>query len=721
MTGKLYELDKELEIFNNYYRGKAMNIRQKYELKALAADGCVNLADIVKIFGINMRTVRYDFKTLEEYLFIHTGKNCIHIYNNQAKAVESERENILRIAESSHEDYYSNILTAEERALLILYDLCWRNNCITIQEMAEKYYVSRSTINTDIKEVKSYCEKEGIRLISKRGKGIFIEAGEADRRKYLAKIIREYTAVSKEDSKFDISIYRKWFDEKELVLLKRIITEVEEEFETFLDDIAFEALAIHVALSIERYRENAYYADTVNTKETDKNTLQYRMAKELLERVNDRLEIKLPESEVFYVSVHMGAKTSAIIKPMKYGDVFLEYYCLRVISKVSKRIENNLTSDEKLYDSLFQHLSACEYRMKNGLLLENPLKEELIKDYPKLYEIVKEVFEDIAEVNIINPSDDEMAYIMLHFAAAINRKKQNARRRIHAVVVCSTGIGTAELVVTELNRHFKLDIVGTVARHQLDNFLSRKEADIIITTVPLETKRPCVRVSPVLKKDDIVRISRQLLDMGFNIEEAEEPEGNISRTALLLKRLLQEYPSAEDEKLLIKKIEEFPEKIKKEKAGYKYMLSELVNEKSIRLNVSCGSWQEVVREAGKILIEKGDITSEYVKAVIDNVNEMGPYIVITKGVALPHATNKVGVNKTAMSLLTLKEPVNFGNESNDPVKYVFMLAAKDADSHLDALQDLVEFLEKKEFFDVMDDAEEPESIISYIKSNEMNS
>lgn len=209
--------------------------------------------------------------------------------------------------------------------------------------------------------------------------------------------------------------------------------------------------------------------------------------------------------------------------------------------------------------------------------------------------------------------------------------------------------------------------------------------------------------------------------MGFNIEEAEEPEGNISKTALLLKRLLQEYPSAEDEKLLIKKIEEFPEKIKKEKAGYKYMLSELVNEKSIRLNVSCGSWQEVVREAGKILIEKGDITSEYVKAVIDNVNEMGPYIVITKGVALPHATNKVGVNKTAMSLLTLKEPVNFGNESNDPVKYVFMLAAKDADSHLDALQDLVEFLEKKEFFDVMDDAKEPESIISYIKSNEMNS
>lgn len=148
------------------------------------------------------------------------------------------------------------------------------------------------------------------------------------------------------------------------------------------------------------------------------------------------------------------------------------------------------------------------------------------------------------------------------------------------------------------------------------------------------------------------------------------------------------------------------------------MLSELLNEQAILLDVLCRDWQECVRMAGKILVDKGDITEAYIQAVIDNVNEVGPYIVITKGVALPHATNKVGVNRTSMSFVRLSESVNFGNKSNDPVKYIFMLATTDANSHLGALQDLAEFLESKEFMAVLEAAEGPADIISYIKAHE---
>ena len=40
------------------------------------------------------------------------------------------------------------------------------------------------------------------------------------------------------------------------------------------------------------------------------------------------------------------------------------------------------------------------------------------------------------------------------------------------------------------------------------------------------------------------------------------------------------------------------------------MLSELINETSIRLGVECGTWEDAVRESGKILVENGDITEE---------------------------------------------------------------------------------------------------------------
>ena len=56
---------------------------------------------------------------------------------------------------------------------------------------------------------------------------------------------------------------------------------------------------------------------------------------------------------------------------------------------------------------------------------------------------------------------------------------------------------------------------------------------------------------------------------------------------------------------------------------------------------------------------------------------MGPYIVITKHVALPHARPEAGALESAIGIATLKHPVKFGNKDNDPVKYLFCLSATD--------------------------------------------
>lgn len=148
------------------------------------------------------------------------------------------------------------------------------------------------------------------------------------------------------------------------------------------------------------------------------------------------------------------------------------------------------------------------------------------------------------------------------------------------------------------------------------------------------------------------------------------------------------------------------------------MLSDVLKKEYVKLNVECKDWIEAVKESGKILLENNVITNEYIEEAIKGVKELGPYIVITKGVALPHATNKVGVNKTGISLITLKEPVEFGNIDNDPVYYVFMLATTDMDSHLSALSSLSELLSQKEFFETLKNSKNVQSVIDYIKANE---
>lgn len=148
------------------------------------------------------------------------------------------------------------------------------------------------------------------------------------------------------------------------------------------------------------------------------------------------------------------------------------------------------------------------------------------------------------------------------------------------------------------------------------------------------------------------------------------------------------------------------------------MLSDVLKKEYIKLNAECKDWIDAIKTAGQVLIDNGVVTEEYVEEAIKGVKELGPYIVITKGVALPHATNKIGVNKTGIALLTLKNPVEFGNVDNDPVYYVFMLATTDMDSHLAALSSLSDLLGKQEFFEVMKNAKDAQSVIDYIKANE---
>ncbi|MDE2409186.1 MAG: PTS sugar transporter subunit IIA [Actinomycetales bacterium] len=108
---------------------------------------------------------------------------------------------------------------------------------------------------------------------------------------------------------------------------------------------------------------------------------------------------------------------------------------------------------------------------------------------------------------------------------------------------------------------------------------------------------------------------------------------------------------------------------------------------SIRLGASVGSWQEAVELSGELLVASGRTTKAYTDAMTANINELGPYVVIAPGLAMPHARPSEAVLDTGMSLVTLREPVAFGHKKNDPVTVVFGLAALDHDKHLELLSE----------------------------------
>ncbi|MFT9266274.1 PTS sugar transporter subunit IIA [Oenococcus sp.] len=112
----------------------------------------------------------------------------------------------------------------------------------------------------------------------------------------------------------------------------------------------------------------------------------------------------------------------------------------------------------------------------------------------------------------------------------------------------------------------------------------------------------------------------------------------------------------------------------------------------IQLKKHAEDWQSALQLAAKPLLAGGYITTEYVQNMIDSVNKLGPYIVISPGLALGHARPSSAVKKTGFSITTLDEAVKFGNKDNDPVDLIVILASINNVDHLALLQKLVSFL-----------------------------
>jgi len=131
------------------------------------------------------------------------------------------------------------------------------------------------------------------------------------------------------------------------------------------------------------------------------------------------------------------------------------------------------------------------------------------------------------------------------------------------------------------------------------------------------------------------------------------------------------------------------------------MLKEMLTEDVIRIYDSAENWQQAIQFGCQPLLDNGAIEQSYVDAIYRTHQEIGPYYVVGPGIAMPHARPEDGVNRLSLSLIIIKNGVNFNNEENDPVKLLLTLAATDSESHVVAIQQLVELFMNEEHIEAI--------------------
>jgi len=118
----------------------------------------------------------------------------------------------------------------------------------------------------------------------------------------------------------------------------------------------------------------------------------------------------------------------------------------------------------------------------------------------------------------------------------------------------------------------------------------------------------------------------------------------------------------------------------------------LLKEHAVLLDVEIEDAIDVIRLSGDLLVKAGFATETYTEAMIEGYKNVGPYIVIAPGIAIPHSRPENGAVETGFSLIRLKKPIEFGHEKNDPVNLVCAITGVGNNGHIEMLQKIAVIL-----------------------------
>lgn len=671
----------------------------------------IDIADLAAKYEVSQRTVRNDINAINDILKDH---KLIELKLEKGGQIIRDRSFHEILYYVDEKDFYDYKLSKEERKKIAAVLLINSPGFITLLDIAEHMSVSRATVIGDLDGIKAYIKKGNLRVHSHPNKGLRVEGKESDKRIFLMKLV-SYNLESEER---DVVGKQIAIDNGIKDVLGKILYEQEHVYESFLNDHSFQKILAYLIIMTNRIQQGEY----IESREMKKNS-KYDMAGNILKYVGQYCHIIVTEAEILFLSELLSFGRYIKQKLSDKDSFRIQMVTRQFIEQISEELGINLNRDYDFFESLSNHMESVFSAMPADYE-KNPVIEKVLEENAEIMQAVSKKISVIREYAGRDITGDEVGYITVHVCAAIERKK-NKEISFHVIVACHAGIGTSRLLLEKLKKHFNFQIIDIVSSHEARN-LTPEQADFVISTVPLkECKIQYIIVSPLLSDADYLTIGN-MIDKLRNSRNLPSRENQKKKTAKELMEkivpvLYDKVPEEAGE--LVEQLGKIVSQFFKESSDfddeiYSPYLYQLLPASHIQVDIKCNSWQEAVRESAKNLLDLGYIEERYVDAMIQNIEENGPYIVLSKGFAFPHEGVDQGTRKLGMNLIRLASPINFDAEEKDPVEFVCCLSAIDHKTHLKAFFNLVNLLKREEFKEELRESQTPEAMAEVIRRYE---
>lgn len=460
--------------------------------------------EISSILDCSSRTVRDEIKALNVILSDHgasivttAGKGCIfEVYDKECF------ESFIKTDWHKYAFEKENFNNPQFRLEYIMRILLFNSDYVKVDDICEELLISRSQFNKDLKIVKMHLSKYSLSIESKPYSGIIVEGSELNKRLAIANCL--YENIFKDENYFDIKDNE---NSKILKDIKGVVINTFLNYEYEISETAFKNLIIHLYIAVRRIQSG----DGMSVEKGElirlKSKKEYLIACEITKKLSELFSVDFPEEEIAYISIHLLGKKISRDTNAKSIPSEAENITIEMLSIVKDEMGVDLTGDLDLRISLGLHITPLIDRIQYGLVLNNPVLEEIKKDV-FAFDAAAKAACVINKKYGVEISEDEIGYIALHLSVAISRINEEKNKK-NILIICGSGVGTANMMKYRFLREFE----QYVNKLETCDYISANEADLdqydlIITSVPLskETKTPIIEVGLFLNKEDIINI-----------------------------------------------------------------------------------------------------------------------------------------------------------------------------------------------------------------------
>lgn len=665
--------------------------------------------ELTKHEKITKQEIMMQLNLSERQLQYDLEKVNIALNNNDLPGIEISNQLIIidkklrNLVKTNYLDINANqfIISEQDRSYLIYLYTFMRKEPVSNYHFQLLLGVSKNTALTDVKRLRKICEKWDVKFLYTRMNGYHLAGTEMDKRR-LAIFSVSHLLSQPLGKEIIILALKSWGKAEVLVETQQIINQYLETNEISLVKSRKTEMIIHLALLRVRTGK-AELSFTNLEKQMLESQSIFKHGKEL-----SRLFFEGGEDESYFVTIQLLVTLGIVTSQ---ASPTLEMLAGQIIDEFEKNTLLPIKDKAFLKRSLYNHLVPAFFRITFEIPLFNQLTERIKREYPDLFQFVKRSLSPLTLWTGKEISESEIGFFTMHFGGYLGSGNNLHSEKLTGLIICSNGLSSSIMLEAQLKELFPT--IRFTRIHNRDKFedIPSTNYDVVFSTIKVESVKPVFVVKALLSQVEKHYLIRDVL------QKFPRLDGQMFTVEQLME-IIKRHTEVKDENQLFSELVNLFYVQNKSKGMNKPMLSELLTKDTIHFTDDKLDWRDAIIEASQPLVESNKVQRKYVDSMITNVEEIGAYIHIGKGIAIPHARPENGVNQLGMSFLRTKTPVLLLDQEEHKIDIFICLAAIDSEAHLKALAQLTKILGDNELLEALKAAKTAEQVIEIIKEGE---